>query len=924
MRRPPVNAHWREGDTHLLLDYPRTVSVNTPFRLHLVLPSDPDSKVPKIPKPNNGVLNFVEREEVIIEADKENLWSSELRYVEYVFEAIAHEKGDFIIPAFEIDYTFLEGGKHKRKVEELKVHVASARNDVGSQNRPECRQMLDVATPEMFRINAFRITGLPVDATTREITKHADKLKMMEELGEGKSVHTGALALKTPPTVDQIREAIQRLKDPELRIIDEFFWFWPRQFGKSSSDPAFKALESGDADAALEIWKALETSSSDGFIAMHNVAVLRHLLALEWENHYAKTGEFTEANRRKTEKMWRAAFKRWDLLATDDLLWESVSARIKQLDDPRLTSGFARRMRATLPHALDKINAELAVRYAEGGRIEMARVHVQFMRETNEGLDNIEKTAELVLVPVLNRLKQQIQRAKDHAAKDANGAATAVRDLLKHAGQTGSLFALFLGSQSSAWNDFSDEVATVCNRLQLDYHKATNDDTTCLTVLKAILPFAASPALRQLIERNISVIFTNVVLEPIRTICEEVSKTVQANPASGEDGAHRVFSTASQLLPKLTKIGLPREAVNKAQDEVALILMHCAVAFGNKTDKWKPCIPILEQSLRLAVDSDLRERVTKNLETVRRNGTLYGNLSPITSAPSLNTTNGIGFTLYGCTDKDATTGSYLATYYFVIFALPLFPISRYRVVPSGNGYRFFGKAPLRTGDKWHIAIFIGLIVWWILAVNSSGSSYGSRPSVLAPKTQASYNTPAPTYATPSPTHTKPSLYIPPTPKYSPPSPKLTAPSPIDVAPSKNKSIYSVPSYINAELDIEGQSIAAEKEKTAGLVRRLDNAKQVLESEKIQSSMLQKQIEVLKSQVDVARIYLDTTNTENIDAFNRKVDNYNASLAGVRTQSSRTNQAIDGYNTILEQVRLQEHILNRKVKDYNIKLQKYGR
>jgi hypothetical protein len=615
MRRPPVNEHWREGDTHLLLDYPRTVSVNTPFRLHLVLPSDPDSKPPKIPKPNNGVLNFVEREEVIIEADKENLWSSELRYVEYVFEAIAHERGDFIIPAFEIDYTFLEGGKHKRKVEELKVHVASVRNDVGSQNRPECRQMLDVATPEMFRINAFRITGLPVDATTREITKHADKLKMMEELGEGKSVHTGALALKTPPTVDQIREAIQRLKDPELRIIDEFFWFWPRQFGKSSSDPAIKALEGGDADAALEIWKALETSPSDGFIAMHNVAVLRHLLALEWENHYAKTGEFTEENRRKTEKLWRAAFKRWDLLATDDLLWESVSARIKQLDDPRLTSGFARRMRATLPHALDKINAELAVRYAESGRMDLAQVHVQFMRETNQGLDNIEKTAELVLVPATARLKQQIQRVQQHAAKRPSDGVNAGRELLEHARCSFVLFDLFFGEESEQRHALSEEIASLCNVVSIAYQKATGNHKVSIELLREALPFATSIDLLRLIEENITKMTENLTfkrLDPVYAILKTLKESTESPSA-------RFARFKTEIVPVISNVSngiTGSEAYAELVDFAACVLREIALNAWNEHQDVLTALAATELGLKYAQNAEIIQRLKADGKTL--------------------------------------------------------------------------------------------------------------------------------------------------------------------------------------------------------------------------------------------------------------------------------------------------------------------
>ncbi len=775
-----------------------------------------------------------------------------------------------------------------------------------------CKQLLSLATPEIFRTNAFRITGLPVDATTREITKHADKLKMMEELGQGKSVHTGAFALTPPPTVDQIREAIQRLKDPEQRIIDEFFWFWPRQFGQSASDSAIKALEGGDADTALDIWTALETSPSDGHVAMHNIAVLRHLMALELENHYTKSGAPTEEKKREVDKLWREAFKRWELLAVDDLLWETVTERIKQLDDPRLTSGFARRLRATLPCALDKINAELAVRYAESGRMDVAKVHVQFMRETNPGLDNVDKTAEVVLSPASTRLKQQLQRAKERAAKNPTDAVNAVHELLDHAKLTLSLFELFFGKNSAARNEISDEVATLCNRLQLEYHKVTGDDQACLAALKDILPLAASTDLRQLIERNISVTQTNVALAPIRKIFEDAATTVEANPASGEKEAQRILSVTTPLLLKLSSSGISQDIIDQAKNEIALSLMNCAVAFGNKTEKWEPCISLLEQSLRLAVTSDVRERVTKNLDTVRRNNTLYGGLSPISSAPSLSTTNGIGFTLYGCTDKDQTSGSHLATYYFVFFGIPIFPICRYRVAPTGTGYRFFGKSPLRTFDKLHLAVSIGLILWVIIAINSesktpSRGSYKPSPSVSAPTPRLSY---APSAQTPSP--------------YSAPSTYTAPPAVPSTDANNDRGVYRVPSYISAELERDSRVINSEKAKMVAIERRLDSAKRVLDAEKAKAEDLESQVNSLNAQVDIARRFLDRTSQTDVDDFNRKVNRYNAALATVRAQNERANRAVEAYNSILEEVRAQNRAVNQLVDEYNAKLRRNGR
>lgn len=205
----------------------------------------------------------------------------------------------------------------------------------------------------------------------------------------------------------------------------------------------------------------------------------------------------------------------------------------------------------------------------------------------------------------------------------------------------------------------------------------------------------------------------NDLLDPIREMCKAALDASEKNPLNAEQEGKRVLEAAQQLFFNLERTETTGAIVSQGKDEVALTLMHCAVAYGNKTEKWKPCRALLEASLNIASSSDVKDRVAKNLETVRKNEKLFGDLSPISSPPSLYTINGIGVTLYGSTDKDYETGSYLATYYFTFFFIPIFPICRYRVISTATGYRFLGKAPLRNFDKWHIAIAIGVILWII-------------------------------------------------------------------------------------------------------------------------------------------------------------------------------------------------------------------
>jgi hypothetical protein len=120
-------------------------------------------------------------------------------------------------------------------------------------------------------------------------------------------------------------------------------------------------------------------------------------------------------------------------------------------------------------------------------------------------------------------------------------------------------------------------------------------------------------------------------------------------------------------------------------------------------------------------------------------------LSPVQSAPALHTINSIGTTLYGHSSYDASTDSYLATRYFVFFAIPLFPLGRYRVsYRPPNSYRFLGRVPLRKGDKWHIAITILVIVGLFVLLSLSNRSGGdsSASSYSSPSYPTSTSSPA--------------------------------------------------------------------------------------------------------------------------------------------------------------------------------------
>ena len=471
----------------------------------------------------------------------------------------------------------------------------------------ESKSLLQAATRSLYRANAFRITGLPVDATTRDLARHADRLRMLEELGEGGSAHSAAFALQPPPSQDQIRNAIQRLKDPEERAIDEFFWFWPEEFGRSAADPAIQALVSGHGESAQQVWSDKEANPQDGTTALHNLAVFWHLTALDQEQG-ALDKVLDADSRRRLETSWRNAFARWDAVATSEAFWEKVGGRVRQLQDPRLTTGFVRRLRATLPAALDKINGELALAYAEQGDLEMATLHVRLMRESNQGLDDVEQTAELVLTPARKRLEEQIRRAKQRVEENPKNGIAAARELLEHAQRAVVLFDLFFGKASEVRREVFDEVATVCGYLPAKYHEATHDDATCLAILRSALNFASAIEVRRKIQENIDALTGNLK----RKEFEPVYRLLKAIQESKEYPRRRLDRFRREVVPLLSQLRVNDELL----DAAAIVLGAISAAAWNGKRDGGAARAANELALRYARRADLRQQLNNDQNTL--------------------------------------------------------------------------------------------------------------------------------------------------------------------------------------------------------------------------------------------------------------------------------------------------------------------
>src|SRR5262249_31798437 len=121
---------------------------------------------------------------------------------------------------------------------------------------PDSKQLVEVAVPELYRRNGFRLLGLPGTASGSDIRRRQDRIRKLAALGLSTAPDPedgGLLPVVPEPKVDEVEKVVHRLiSDPLARLIDEVFWFWPQN--DSAEDWGVQMLGNGDTKGASLYW----------------------------------------------------------------------------------------------------------------------------------------------------------------------------------------------------------------------------------------------------------------------------------------------------------------------------------------------------------------------------------------------------------------------------------------------------------------------------------------------------------------------------------------------------------------------------------------------------------------------------------------------------------------------------------------------
>ena len=478
--------------------------------------------------------------------------------------------------------------------------------------------LLEACTAEVFVNNIFKITGLAVDVTPREIAKQMAERKLRAELGQSLAQPGPSLfGREKLPSIQSIRDAEQKLREPELRLVHELFWFWPIDPGGSQVDPALRALAAGDTGTAEKLWKAAENSADRRVAATHNLAVRRHLTALNLERHWNSDKADNKARETLTT-YWLSALKRWDLLMADRSFWEIVAQRARALDDPRLTTAFVTSIRDTLPSAIAGINAMLILKHLQSNADDLVAIHARLMNGSRLILTRPSGFSDLVLTKAKAKIREHIKAAQVHLDSQPTTAIEAARDLVAILQRYSKLFSVLGIADTSGANDILDEGAGICMNCAVMSNRETNDEAAFVEVFERIQMIVKGPEAKEWARKNLEAgrnALLSATLEPVYKLLVSLRDSKDLPSARLQ-----AFERDAVPLLDTTLAGLPAsvEARMSLADDAAQLLRGISLDAWNGTQDSVTALAALKLAMRYGSGKAIKDQLYEDFTALNK------------------------------------------------------------------------------------------------------------------------------------------------------------------------------------------------------------------------------------------------------------------------------------------------------------------
>ncbi|WP_129788334.1 hypothetical protein [Promicromonospora panici] len=330
---------------------------------------------------------------------------------------------------------------------------------------------------DLFRRNAFRVTGLPTDATERQVRRAREDSRSQYYVPPSVGPDVPLPPSEDP---DELRAAFEVLRDPVARLVHELLW--ARFVDGRLPDVQLRAVS--------ELCLALEGTSPDG--------VVRDAAA---------------------RRRWDHCLDLWAAVLAAESTWELARRRAAELDDPRLTTATVDALRERLPEHVVGVVAGLAARRAVEAPDD-ARRWRDLARAAGFETGDVRRAFRSAAQPDLDAVEAACEVAR--AASSENVGIDAAETLLAVARQHLESLSGLLGADDDLVVGCHDDVALAMNNCVVRFVNADTGDYDAVGVLlREAYDLARSPASREQIGANLDA--SGHTRAPAREIPEAVA-----------------------------------------------------------------------------------------------------------------------------------------------------------------------------------------------------------------------------------------------------------------------------------------------------------------------------------------------------------------------------------------------------------------
>jgi len=550
--------------------------------------------------------------------------------------------------------------------------------------------------------NPFRVLGLRSNASSREIARASDRLLKWIEIGETPQVEE---TLPFLPTIgrdgESIKHAVGQIESPRDRIHQELFWpaasnshfqSCCEHLRQGRYDEFTGLCEYAIAKADMHEGAGKPVSSSeklDASLCRHFIAIFFHSAAISSSG----VGSVSVKGARPTAD-WHRAFQCWTLVFRDDVFWNYIASRARDLNDPRLAGFDVNQLRQELPQRLLEVNSFIGLAGLEQHKHEEFVTNARLIRKSPFNQSEQERALKKLTDPLVAQFHKALSEVAPLLSESAARERTSSLRQLPTGGFEGTVDPVkFREYLSFVKNHLDKKMLPIGELIQRAELGVTEDGRELLDNLAYSL-------------RRLSLAVNNVGDMP--KIALELTKTAKR------------FAKSPECVKRLV------------EDETALQFLILQGEAINATEFKRYDEAILKlQEARKYASLEEQKSVDEWIETTKKRAVL-GDAKPIGSAPTMSTINGIGTTLYGKRAFDKSTQTYIATLFFVVLFIPVFPFAAYRVRHvGGNQYQFYGKVPL---TKWAFlpTILIAVLILFMIISNSLDSPSSSYSGTSSP------------------------------------------------------------------------------------------------------------------------------------------------------------------------------------------------